>query len=281
MTQLGTEFGPVPSLVGAVGLTVDGGTGSAGDTVIIPARVTNPGADQVRAVLTVQGLSPSWCPPTQVLLLPAGNTAEVFLHLRPAPGTPPGRYLWALTVQTAEHPLQAVTSELLVCREPVPVKPRPRRSRRRLLVAAGALLSVIVAVVVVLTREHHAPEPKPVIHQNVSPEPQPSAVTAPPVALTGTILAGDVGVITVAVVRLTLDDLSDQGHATGLRVKAKVTITGKQWTTSLPAGVYGMTFTQKGYEPASIVVDTTVLRWAPPPWVQLLPVSGEQETGGD
>jgi hypothetical protein len=281
MTQLGAELGAFPGLVGTLEIEVDDGWGSAGSTVIVPARVTNPGSHPVRVVLLVQGLAPSWCPPSQVLFLPAENTADVFLHLRPASGTQPGRYLWALTAQTPEHPLQAVTAQLLIRREPPPATPpvrrHPRRRRRILVAGAAGLLAVITAGVLVLTRHDRSPVPKPPTHHAVSPTPARTPRPTPlPVAVAGTVLAGEVGRITVTVVRLTLDDLSDQGHTTGTPVRAKVTIKGKQWTTSLPAGVYGMTFRQKGSEPASIVVDTTDLRWAAPPWVQLRPVS-EQE----
>jgi hypothetical protein len=281
MTQLGTEFGAAPRLTGALEITVDDGRGSAGSTVIVPARLANPEAEPVRVVLMVQGLAPSWCPPAQVLLLPGHNAADVFLHLRPALGTPPGRYPWALTVQTPDHPMQAVTAELLVRREPPPVarSRRPSRRRRRILVAgAVGLLAVITASGLILARHLRAEEPKPIIHRVVSPSPTADvAPAALPVELAGTILAGDVGRIKVVVVRLTLDDLSDQGHASGTPVQAKVTIKGKEWTTSLPAGVYGMTFSQQAHEPASIVVDTTLLRSVPPPWVQLRPVSEQQE----
>jgi hypothetical protein len=277
MTQLGTDFGAQPGLLGALELTVDHGWTSAGGTAIVPARVTNPGSEPVRVVLKVQGLADSWCPPSQVLLLSPGHTADVFWHLRPALGTPPGRYLWAMTAQTGPHPMQAATTDLLVRREPPPVKPARRRSRRRPLVAVAAgLLAVITAGGLLLGRHHRgsAPSvtPRPVVSSVATPSSAPSPV---PVALSGTILAGDVGPVTVTVVRLTLGDLIDRGHATGTPVKAKVKIKGQLWTTSLPAGVYAMTFSQKGFEPAAIVVDSTVLRWAPPPWVQLQPLAGK------
>jgi hypothetical protein len=277
MTQLGTDFGATPALAATLELTVAEGAAYPGGTVIVPAQVTNSGAHQVRVVLTVQGLPADWCPPAQTLLLPAGNTSNVFLHLAPPLGTPPARYRWSLTAQAEDHPLQAVTTELQVRREPPSIAPagRPSRRRRRLLITA-ALLAVIITTGV-LVAGHRAPASKIKAQPKAVPKIQPSTEPAPVlVTVTGTILDSEVGRVKVSVVRLTLDDLSDQRHAAvPSQVKAKVTIAGKQWTTNLPAGVYGMTFTQKGCQPASIVVDTTVLRWSPPPWVQLQPVSAQ------
>ena len=287
-----TSVGVVPELVGSLEITIGSGSGVAGSTVIVPAQVTNAGSEPVQVVLLIQGLAPAWCPPPQVVLLPGGNTADVFLHLRPPPGTPAGRYLWALTVQTAHHPMQAVTTELVVHRDPPPVSTPPGRRRRPVVVAVGLLaLATAATLVAVLAHRPSAPESLPRRVSPVRPTATPTPVvgsSAEPVALAGTVLAGEVGRVRVSVVRFTLDDLSDLGRASGTPVKATVRVKGKQWTTTLPPGIYGMTFRQKGFQPSSIVVDTTVMGWAPPPWVQLSPVSGQngdqqgaQQQGGD
>lgn len=297
---------PAPSpgeLTAAVAIEVSDETVNAGSTVVVPGRVTNLTPDPVRVVLLAQGLAPSWCPPAQVLLLPEHHTAKVFLYLNPPVGTAPGRYRWALTAQLADHPLQAVTAELAICR-PQAVRastPRPRRRRRTWLIPLAVCAVMAAAAVVAgsaLTGAGKAPgKLLPALidtsgHTTEGPAGPSTAEQDPgPAKVGGTVFAtgsAPDGRVRASVRQLSLDAISGRAEKVTKpgKTRYQVDIVGTSWTARLPSGLYALTFSKTGYASKSIVVATITGSRASLPPVQLLPLpapgatSPEQEESG-
>jgi hypothetical protein len=281
-------------------IDLDDGRTWPGSAVTAEARVTMAGSAEVQAVIQVQGLEPAWCPPPQVVTVVPGVTTRLYVKLTPPPGTPPGRYLWSLTAQVPDQPMLAVTAELQVGRPPA-TAPAPRRSRWRpiallLATAIGTLLLAVTA----LTRlaparlpwahpsatrpapaptapglRHRIPRPRP-----GAPAPSVSATAEELVRLHGTVLVGEEKVPTrITVIRLTLDDLAGVGPSrrsasAGRRARAVGTeVHGEHWSLSLPPGLYGLTFSKRGFTSESIVVATSVAGILPPPQVHLVRIA--------
>lgn len=281
-----------PRALGDLQIELDPNIVDAGATAVVSARVTNLVDQEVRVVLQVRGLPLAWCPPAQVLTLPATNTAKVFQHITPPPGTPPGRYQWTLTAETAHRPMQGATSELTVRRPQLqPARARPQKKRWPWLVpvVAVVVLAVVLAAVLFLRQPKSsrsssaAPTPtaissaarpsasssKPASTQSPTPMASP-----PPLPVSGTIQAENAQFardVEVYSTRLDLVGLSSLGSGKRKPVRQlSPEVKGKRWTLDLEPGVHAMTFQMPGYQPQTIVVDTGLLEFVPVPPVKLL-----------
>jgi hypothetical protein len=214
-----------------------------------------------------------------VLLLAEHNTANVFLYISPPSGVAAGRYQWALTAETADHPLQAAAAQLTVQRPRLVAAtdaPRPvrKRSRWRVALITGLLVAWLVALKLGIEHGRH---PGPSIRAaqaeaaqgetaqgEAASEPlvpnlsrQPIEVRGQISVIAGTSLAATEGV-QAEVYRLPLSALSgsrsagEQARRTGHRVR----IAKDLWTVRLPPGLFTVTFHLKGFEPMSVLVDT-------------------------
>ncbi|MBT0768201.1 hypothetical protein KIH74_04660 [Kineosporia sp. J2-2] len=271
----------------------------AGTTVVVPGRVTNLTDEPLRTVILAQGLPAGWCPPAHVLTLPAHNSAEVFVYLTPPTGTPVGCYPWALTAQTTQQPMQAVNAELGVRRPspPPPETARPGHPRRRWIVVSVALgMATAVAAVLVLLRPDTLfrpleralvlKPPRGSTGSGTTPTPTPteSPTYRGPSEVSVSIAvqadgAQDVKGIRVELTKLNLNSLSNasQGQTEDHTVPDQV-VNGTPWTTTLPPGLYALTFTKTGYEPEQVVLDVTSANPATLPDVQLSRSPEKKET---
>ncbi|GAB3248712.1 COG1470 family protein [Kineosporia babensis] len=277
--------------VGDLRIEVDDALVDAGGTAVVPGRVTNLSDQPVRVVLLAQGFPREWCPSPQVLLLSEKKTANVFVYLTPPPGTPVGRYLWSLTAQTAQHPMQAATAELTVRRpQPDPVRASPKSRRRPWLVALTVLAVLVGAVSVAqLVREPGQAVRSELQHAQTREEPREEtwmeapSVKPAPMEIRGEIQAEGVqnpDRVTLEVTALTLAGISDLGHLHPRRaVPRPVTVRGKHWTTRVTPGLYAMKFSREGHESQTILVDTGVIDPQNPPRVRL--PTEDQEPGDD
>jgi hypothetical protein len=279
---------------GQLRIDLDDGHTPSGSPVTVEARLTIPGTEAVQAVVRVQGLEAAWCPLPQVVIVAPSAPARLFVELSPAPGTPPGRYLWSLTAEVRDRPMLATTAQLYVNRPTPAAPPTPPRSRWRptrvLAVAVAALLVILAALTVfapswvfwgrdAATPRHarSAPGPSRVLPTAV---PSQSPALAAKVLVKGTVLATEgKEPIEITVVRLSLNDLTGihpapagpGGVPEAPTVEKRVR--GKHWSLSLPPGLYGFTFSKPGYLPESIVVATAVADTVPAPHVRLVRIA--------
>jgi hypothetical protein len=271
-------------------IDLDDGHTWSGCPVTVEARVTISGVDDVQAVFRVQGLEATWCPPPQVVSVSPTAPTRLFVELRPAAGTPPGRYLWSLTAEVADRPMLATTSQLHVAR-PKPVTPPPLpRSRRRLVLVLVGVLAVLLATATALTvwapsrvfwGRDTPPKPTPLATapNRVTPTALPS--TGHPALTEMVLVKGTVSAeegkepVLITAVRLNLHDLtgtrpvptspSSVPAAPGIERH----VHGKHWSLLLPPGLYGLTFSKPGHVSESIVVATAVADTVPRPHVRL------------
>jgi hypothetical protein len=255
-----------PAVGASIRMRLDPAMVDAGTTVAVPARIENPTDTEQCVVLLVQGLPGAWCPPAQVVQLGAGAGAEVTFHLTPPLGTTPGRYLWTLTAESPEAPLQAADSVLTVRRPPAtrpPAPPRRRRHRSPVLVA----LTVVVVLIALIAVKVALREPEPVRPLSLAAllaEPERAANVARmnrppgPVRVAGTVfLTGDAPArpVRATVFALSLANLSGADR-TLRRTGHRVRIRGNDWTADLPSGLYLVRFRSPGHRGGSVVVET-------------------------
>ncbi|GAB6897072.1 COG1470 family protein [Kineosporia succinea] len=258
---------PVPTGASAVlDLDVDDRAVDAGQTVVVPARVRNLTAQPVRVVLLAQGLPAAWCPPAQVLNLTGHNTAEIFLYLSPAIGTPPGRYAWALTAQTAHRPMQAAVGELEVRRaepEPLPRRPKQKQPWWPVLVGAVAIMLIMtsIAFAVALHTEKPTQLPQSTSRRTQRPEAE-STRDDGYVRVVGTILVdgtADTTGVKGTARQLGPDGLKDLGRQERPEPSPmEPRVRGKRWEVKLDGGIYALTFSKPGYAPETVVVTAAI-----------------------
>ena len=91
-----SEPGPLVATVRAVRT-------SAGVPVTVPVTITNQAAEARVFVVSAAGVDPNWLPfPSQSVPVPAGESIQAEMTLRPAEGTLPARYPLAVAVQALE-----------------------------------------------------------------------------------------------------------------------------------------------------------------------------------
>ncbi|HST84182.1 MAG TPA: hypothetical protein VLL08_20775 [Kineosporiaceae bacterium] len=281
---------PQEEPAGQLRIDLDDGHTWSGCPVTVEARVTISGPDDVQAVFRVQGLEATWCPPPQVVSVSPTAPTRLFVELRPAAGTPPGRYLWSLTAEVAGRPMLATTAQLHVARPKPAAPPPPPRSRRRPIMVLVVLVTVLLATLAALTiwapsrvfwgRDTTAPKPAPTPSQ-VTPTARPS--TEHPALTEMVLVKGTVSAeqgkdpVLITAVRLNLNDLtgtkprptSPSASASPEAPGIEKHVHGKHWSLSLPPGLYGLTFSKPGHVSESIVVATAVSGTVPRPHVRL------------